>query len=161
MELTATRSAVNLFQFVSLFLHRIIYKWLQSNRGGRRLVRSDINEFGLNEPNERTAQRELAKVRCARMSERAMVTVLASRARRSRPSTYLPDQLRSDRSVLRGRSCHQIRKLLRGMRFGFSSTRLTAAKEENCFAVCKTSFCSSRQRTFFYTTSQVLCQLLI
>ena len=35
------------------------------------------------------------------------------------------------------------------------------SKEENCFAVCKSSFCSSRQRTFFYTTSQVLCELLI
>ena len=35
------------------------------------------------------------------------------------------------------------------------------SKEENCFAVCKSSFCSSRQRTFFYTTSQVLRELLI
>ena len=35
------------------------------------------------------------------------------------------------------------------------------SKEENCFAVCKSSFCSTRQRTFFYTTSQVLCELLI
>ena len=35
------------------------------------------------------------------------------------------------------------------------------SKEENCFAVCKSSFCSGRQRTFFYTNSQVLCTLLI
>ena len=35
------------------------------------------------------------------------------------------------------------------------------SKEENCLSVCKPSFCSSRQRTFFYTTSQVLCASLI
>ena len=55
-----------------------------------------------------------------------------------------------------------IRKLLPPVIFRFSSTRLTAAaKEANCFAVCKLSFCSSRQRKTFYTTSQVLCALLI
>ena len=35
------------------------------------------------------------------------------------------------------------------------------SREENCFGVCKPSFCSSRQRTFFYTISQVLCASLI
>ena len=34
-------------------------------------------------------------------------------------------------------------------------------KEANCFAVCKLSFCSCRQRNTFYTTSQVLCASLI
>ena len=32
--------------------------------------------------------------------------------------------------------------------------------KENCFVVCKSNFCSSRQRDYFYTTSQVLYVLL-
>ena len=70
---------VNLFQFAAVFLHRITYKWLQSNRSGRGLTRNDINEFGAERTSERAnaraGQRELARVRA---NERAIVTVLAS-----------------------------------------------------------------------------------
>ena len=74
---------VNLFQFAAVFLHRIIYKRLQSNRSGRGLTQNDINEFGAERTSERgseranarAGQRELARVRA---NERAIVTVLAS-----------------------------------------------------------------------------------
>ena len=48
---------VNLFQFASVFLHRITYKWLQSNRSGRGLTRNDINEFGAERASERAGER--------------------------------------------------------------------------------------------------------
>ena len=48
---------VNLFQFASVFLHRIIYKWLQSNRSGRGLTRNDINEFGAERTSEQASER--------------------------------------------------------------------------------------------------------
>ena len=91
---------------------------------------------------------------------------LVDGARLSSPSRKLGlggDEKEKRLSFFRGSAgVNGIRRLLPTVIFGFSSTRLTAAaKEANCFAVCTLSFCSSRQRTFFYTTSQVLRELLI
>ena len=66
------------------------------------LMNSGLNERARERANARAraGQRELARVRA---NERAIVTVLASRPSNS---NYPPDQLRSDRSGLRGRPYH-------------------------------------------------------
>ena len=83
----------------------------------------------------------------------------ASQAKRQIMQAQLPNPAVGP-ARWRGKHKQQKKRRGRGFRIRFYSLDC-CSKEENCFDVCKSSFCSSRQMTIFYTTTQVLCTLLI